>query len=256
MYYNKDSYSIHFEKYGEGKKKIVILPGWGDTRSTFDSMIYEFKSKYTVYIMDYPGFGQSIFPDKDLTVYDYTNMIRDFLESENIDNPIIIAHSFGGRIATLLTGYYKDKVDKLILIDSAGIKPRKNPYQIFKTYTYKFLKKLKIFLPKRKRSIYLKRLLHLFGSADYKALDQNMLKTFRNIVNLDLKYYFKNIDVKTLILWGKKDKDTPVKDAYAIHKYIKNSKLYVFPDATHFSYLNYPTMTHQLILNFIEKEST
>lgn len=256
MYYNKDSYSIHFEKYGEGKKKIVILPGWGNTRSTFDSMIYELKKKYTVYIMDYPGFGQSIFPDKDLTVYDYANIIRDFLESESIDNPIIIAHSFGGRIATLLTGYYKDKVDKLILMDSAGIKPRKNPYKIFKTYTYKFLKKLRIFLPKRKRSIYLKRLLHLFGSADYKALDQNMYQTFRNIINLDLKYYFKSIDVETLILWGKKDKDTPLRDAYTIHKYIKNSKLYVFPNGTHFSYLNHPTMAHQLILDFIEKEST
>lgn len=256
MYYNKDSYSIHFEKYGEGKKKIVILPGWGDTRRTFDFMIHHLKKNYTVYIMDYPGFGQSIFPDKDLTVYDYTNIIRDFIESERIDNPIIIAHSFGGRIATLLTGYYKDKVDRLILIDSAGIRPRKNLYKILKTYTYKFLKKLKIFLPKRKRNLYLKRLLHLFGSTDYKALNQNMYQTFRNIVNLDLKYYFKSIDVKTLILWGKKDKDTPVKDAYTIHKYIKNSKLYVFPNATHYSYLNFPAMTNQMIDEFIHDEDT
>lgn len=255
MYYNKDSYSIHFEKYGTEKKKIVILPGWGNTRNTFDAMIYELKKKYTIYIMDYPGFGQSIFPDYDLTVYDYTNIIRDFIESEKIDNPIIIAHSFGGRIASLLAGYYKDKIDKLILIDSAGIKPKKNTIKIFKTFTYKFLKKLNFFLPKRKRNIYLKRLFRMFGSTDYKALDQHMLKTFRNIVNLDLKYYFKNIDVKTLILWGKKDKDTPIKDAYIIHKYIKNSKLHVFPDATHFSYLNYPTMTHQLILSFLDEDS-
>lgn len=251
MYYNKDSYSLHFEKYGEGKKKIVILPGWGDTRKTFDSMIFELKKNYTVYIMDYPGFGQSIFPDYDLTVYDYTNIIRDFLASEQIKNPIIIAHSFGGRIATLLAGYYKEKIEKLILIDSAGIKPRKNIIKICKTYTYKFLKRLKVFLPKRKRSIYLKRLLHLFGSSDYKALDQNMYQTFRNIVNLDLRYYFKNIDVATLILWGKKDKDTPIRDAYIIHKAIKNSKLHIFKDAAHFSYLNYPSITYQMIHEFI-----
>lgn len=256
MYFNKDSYSLYFEKHGCGTKKILILPGWGDTRKTFDFMVHYLKTKYTVYIIDYPGFGKSLFPDHDLSVYDYANMIRDFIRKEKIVNPIIIAHSFGGRIATLLTGYYKEQIDKLILIDSAGIKPRKNIFRIVKTYTYKFLKKLKVFVPKRKRNYYLKRLLNIFASSDYKALDKNMYQTFKNIVNLDLKYYLKSIDTKTLIIWGKNDKDTKIRDAYIMNKYIRNSKLYVFDDATHFSYLNYPSTTNQIINEFIESTDT
>lgn len=254
MYFNKDTYSLHYEKYGEGKEKLLILPGWGDTRKTFDLMIYALKELYTVYIIDYPGFGLSIFPDNDLTIYDYTNIIRDFMESENIENPIVIAHSFGGRIASILSGYYKENIKKLVLIDSAGIKPRKNILKIIKTYTYKLLKWIRYLLPRRKRNIYLKKLLNIFGSSDYKALDKKMYTTFKNIVNHDLKYCFKNINCPTLLIWGEKDKDTKLRDGKLMNKYIKDSKLVTFPDAGHFSYLNYPAKTNQLLIDFIEKE--
>lgn len=252
MYYNKDTYSIYYEKYGMGEKTILILPGWGNTRETFYQMISYFKDRYTIYILDYPGFGKSIFPEFDLTIYDYTNIIRDFIKEEKIENPIIIAHSFGGRIATLISAYYKDKIEKLILIDSAGIKPRKNILKLLKQSIYKLLKKAKVFFPKRKQSLYLKRLLHLFGSTDYKALSKNMQKSFRNVVNEDLKYYIKYIECKTLIIWGKKDKDTKVRDAKYMRKHIKHSSLVIFPDSGHFSYLNQPNITYQLIENFIK----
>lgn len=254
MYFNKDNYSIYYKKYGENNSNIIILPGWGDTRNTFDFIINELSKKYTVYIFDYPGFGRSIFPDNDLTIYDYTNIIRDFIKDKNIVNPTIIAHSFGGRIATLLSGYYKDDINKLILIDIAGIKPKKNIFKLLKQTLYKILRKLKFLIPKRKRNIYLKKLLLLFGSSDYKVLNNNMQKTFRNIVNEDLKFYYKSIKQKTLLIWGQKDKSTPLKDAYYIKENIKNSKLIIYPKVGHFSYLDSPILTTELIINFIENK--
>ncbi len=253
MYFNKDNYALYYEKYGNSDSIILILPGWGDTRKTFNMMIDYFKLKYTVYILDYPGFGKSIFPEKDLTIYDYTNIVRDFMAQEQIKNPIIICHSFGGRIATLLAGYYKDLIKKIIMIDVAGIKRRKKIMQLLKQTIYKFLKKLKIFVPKRKRNIYLKRLFRKFASTDYKALDQNMYQTFKNIISEDLKYYYKEINVPTLLLWGEKDKDTPLKDGYYINKKIKNSNLIIYPKVTHYSYLAYPTLTNQIIESFIKE---
>ena len=119
MYYNKDDISMYYEKYGNSDKVIIILPGWGDTRNTFKIMIDYFKLNYSVYIFDYPGFGNSVFPNRDLTIYDYTNIIREFIKDEGISNPIIIAHSFGGRIAVLMAGYYKDSIKKLIMIDTS-----------------------------------------------------------------------------------------------------------------------------------------
>lgn len=175
------------------------------------------------------------------------------MSENNIINPIIIAHSFGGRIATLLTGYYKEKIDKLIMIDTASIKPKKKLGKLIKQGIYKLLKKLKIFLPKRKRANYLNKLIKIFGSTDYKNLPNTMQTTFKNIVNENLVYYLNNIESETLILWGKLDKATPLKDGIKMNKLINNSALIIFPKGTHFSYLEYPIPTISIIEEFIKE---
>ena len=252
MYFNNKDVSIYYEKYGNNKKNILILPGWGNTRTTFTNIINFFKDN-TIYIIDYPGFGNSPIPEKELTIYDYTNLVRDFLDEMQIKNPIIIAHSFGGRIATLLTGYYKEKIDKIIMIDAASIKPRKSIKVLIKQTTYKVLKKLTYLLPKLKQEYYRQKLLKIFGSTDYQNLPNNMHKTFKNIVNENLIYYLKNIESETLLLWGKLDKDTPLKDGYKMNNLIKNSALIIFPKGNHFSYLQYPYLTNKIIFEFIKE---
>lgn len=251
MYYNQDDYSIYYEKYGQKEKVILILPGWGNTRKTFTYLINKLQENFTIYIIDYPGFGNSPFPSKDLTIYDYTNIIRDFMYDKKIINPIIIAHSFGGRIATLLAGYYKEEIDKLILIDSAGIKRKKKVKIWIKEKIYKLLKQIKKILPKKSKEKYHKALLQIFGSADYKSLPPNMTKTFQNVIKEDLKAFLNYIEPETLILWGEKDCDTPLKDAKLTKKKVKNSGLVIYPKATHFSYLEYPDLTYKIIENFL-----
>ena len=253
MYYNREEYSIYYEKYGNNEKTILILPGWGDTRKTFYNIINILKEDYTIYIIDYPGFGKSIFPNKDLTIYDYTNIIRSFLTDFNIVNPIIIAHSFGGRIATVLTGYYKEKIDKLIMIDTAGIKHKKGILKWLKEKTYKLLKLIKYILPKNKRKNYIKKLLNIFGSIDYKNLNDYMRKTFQNIIQEDLKYYLKEVNTETLLIWGKLDESTPLKDGKIMNKLIENSALIVFPNGNHFTYLQYPILITNIIKEFIKE---
>ena len=136
MYFKSNNIKIYYEKYGNTNKTILILPGWGDTRETFNQIINCFKDNYTIYILDYPGFGKSPIPKKTLTIYDYTEIIYNFLNKNKINNPLIIAHSFGGRITTLLTTKYKVKIDKMLLIDIAGIKPKKTLKQKIKETIY------------------------------------------------------------------------------------------------------------------------
>ena len=56
MYKYKDI-EIHYKTYGNSKKSIVILPGWGNTKDTFANIINLLKDKYKIYIVDYPFFG-------------------------------------------------------------------------------------------------------------------------------------------------------------------------------------------------------
>ena len=237
MYYKYNGYNIYYEKYGNSKKTIIILPGWGYTRPTFNNIIDKFKNKYTIYIFDYPGFGNSKIINENLTIYDYSKIIYNFIKDNKITNITIIAHSFGGRISSILISKEKLKVNKLILIDVAGIK-RINIKLLIKKYIYKLLKLLSCLLPLEKKYLVRKKLFQLFSSNDYYSLPPNMYITFKNIIKEDLTKYYKKINIKTLIIWGEKDIDTPLKDAKKLNKIIKNSKLITYKNENHFSYLN------------------
>ena len=247
-----NDFNIYYEKYGNGTSNIIILPGWGDTRSTFNTLIETLKKCFTVYIIDYPGFGNSSFPNRDLSIYGYANLIKDFITVNDIENPIIIGHSFGGRIGIILTGLYKIQIKKMILIDSAGIKHKKKLKAKFKQTIYKFLKKIGNILPRKLKSIYLNKLINIFGSTDFKNLNQNIRTTFIKVINEDLTKYLKDINTSTLLIWGEYDNDTPLDDGKIMNVKIEDSGLIIIPNAGHFPYLEYPYYVTKIILEFLK----
>lgn len=249
--YEYDDISIYYTKYGNSDKYLLILPGWGDTRNTFNNIINLLKDTYTIYIIDYPGFGNSPILNKELSIYDYARLIFNFIKDKNIINPIIIAHSFGGRISSILLGNYKLNINKLILIDVAGIK-RLNIKLLLKTRLYKILKKLTFLLPSSIKVKARDKLFKIFSSTDYCSIPNTMKKTFQNIIKEDLRDYYKNITCDTLIIWGEKDYDTPLKDGKYLNRIIKNSALIIYRNAGHFSYLNYPYLTNKILEKYLK----
>ncbi len=241
--------NFKYKKYGNSNKVLIILPGWGNTRKTFDFYINNLKDKFTIYIFDYPGFGESLFPNNDLTIYDYALYIKRFIEDNSINKPYILCHSFGCRISILLIGKYRVLVDKLIIIGGAGIR-RHSIKRYLRTKKYKLLKKLSVFIPKKKRYIYLNKLRNKYSSNDYKDLSSNMKNTFNNIINADLRKYLKYIYTPSLLIWGEKDTSTPLKDGKLMNRKINNSGLITIKKGTHFVYLEYPFYILKIILFF------
>ena len=137
-------------------------------------------------------------------------------------------------------------------MDVAGIK-RFNLKIFIKEKIYKLLKKLIKLLPKLKQNYYKQKLLLLFSSNDYQSIPPVMKKTFQNIIKEDLKKYYKNITTNTLIIWGEKDIDTPLKDAYFMKIHIKGSGLIIYENSKHFSYLDKIYLTNLIINKFINK---
>lgn len=254
MYFKYKDIDLYYEKYGNGKEELVILPGWGDTRKSFSHIISLLADYYTIYIVDYPGFGNTVFPPHDMTIYDYSDMIKEWLDSLSLENATLLGHSFGGRILITLTGYYHYNYEKIILMNAAGIKPKKTLQSVFRKRYYKLLMKMGNILPSSIRKKFKDYLFSHFASSDYKSLLPIMRKTFQNIISEDLTSYLEEINSQTLILWGNDDTSTPVKDAYLMRKKIKNSKLYVFKNTGHFTYLEQAIKTIELIAGFIEKD--
>ena len=250
MYFKHRYANIYYEQVGDTKQVIIILPGWGDTRGTFQFIIDHFKQDFSIYIFDYPGFGNSPPIHKELTMNDYATIFYDFMQEKKIDSPIILSHSFGGRITAILLGRYSIKVKKVILMDVAGIK-RKKIRNKLRTLLYKTLKKICTII---NQPLLLNKIRSSFSSTDYMNVHPYMYQTFKNIIQEDLRKDYAHIESDVLIIWGKKDPDTPVQDAHYLHRVIHNSGLIIFPQASHFSYLDEPYLTLRILHYFLKQK--
>lgn len=215
-----DGIKINYHKSGAGLD-LLLLHGWGLNMHTFDNLARELSEDFTVYQIDLPGFGESEIPYP-FTIDDYVEVINEFCSVLSIKNPIILGHSFGGRIAMKYASSYK--VSKLILVASPGIKQKFNIVKFAKIKLYKICKKLKINL--------------FIGSKDYKNANSVMKSTLVMAVNEDLSIYLASIKVSTLLLYGQKDKIVPLYIGKRINKLIKGSGLVVIPNSNHFPYID------------------
>ncbi len=214
--YEQDSLCYKVDGIGEN---IILLHGWGSNKETFDNVVNHLKEDFCCYQIDLPGFGGSVINEA-LSLDEYTEILNDFIIKNNITNPIILGHSFGGRIAIDYASKYK--VNKLILVNSAGI--RKFKLSVFlKIRLYKMCKKLNI-----KNNL---------GSVDYKNSNSILKQTMNKIVPIDLSDRMKMIECETLLLWGEHDTITPLKEGKLINRYIKGSTLITIPKSKHFPYI-------------------
>ena len=222
---------MNYIKFGESKKYIVFLHGWGSDKNSFIWLKNEFL-EYTKVFVDFAGFGDTPEPSKPYMVLDYVLDLKQLLDNFEIDDLILVGHSFGGRVAIRFSFLYQNNYSnyKLCLVDSAGLKPRRGFKYYYNVYKYKISKKI---FPNSNS-------LKKYGSEDYKKLSANMKKTFINIVNEDLSCYASYITAKTLIIWGDNDRETRLYMAKKLRRLIRNSRLEIIKNSGHFPFLDKP----------------
>lgn len=240
------NYPIHFKTFGNGKKFVLFLHGWGGSTNSFLSVAKRLSNEYKVVILDLYGFGKTKFPKVPIDTYEYATQIYLFLKNKSIDELDIVAHSFGGRIAMVLASAFDIKINNLILVSSAGVVPKKTlsyKYRVLKYKIYKRLNKLNLISSKK---------LSTFGSDEYKQLDSLQKISYVKIVNQGLEYLMKDIKSKVLLVWGDQDTTTPMYMARIIKDAIPNAGLYVYANSGHFAYLENYVNFCNLLLTFLK----
>lgn len=242
MYKNINNCDINYIRYGNTKgEDVVLLHGWGQNIEMMKPIGNALEKNFNVTIIDLPGYGESSEPPFPWEVSDYVDAIKKLLEEEKIDNPILIGHSFGGKISLLYSSMYK--VKKLVLFGS----PFKREIEklSIKTKILKSLKKVPIL---NKLEGFAKK--HI-GSADYRNATDTMRKVLVNTVNLDITENIKKIKAPTLIIWGSLDEAVPLKRAYELESLIKDSGLVVYENCTHYAYLENLGQTINILYSFL-----
>lgn len=240
--------NVNYIDEGDGDV-VLMLHGWGSNASLYSSQIKLLKDKYRVIALNLPGHSGSDEPLEPFSVEDFARFTLDFLKTLDVKKVTLVGHSVGGRIIIKIMSFKDLDIDvsKIVLIDSAGVKPIRKNKMTFKSFSYKVLKAIfgnkivKKCFPNIINSVKAK-----FGSEDYRNATPMMRDTLVKIVNEDLTPFFECNKKDTLLIWGRNDMATPLKDGELMESKMEKSALVVIDGAGH-----YPFLEQQYIFNKI-----
>lgn len=235
---NVQNLDINYIQYGEGKD-IILLHGWGQNIEMMKPLGDNFCDRFRITILDFPGFGESEEPKETWTIEKYVCLLEELSKKLNIKKPIVIGHSFGGRVAIKFSS--RNPIEKLVLFGSPCIRIQENlPLSV------KILKKIKKLPGMNGIGEYMKQFI---GSRDYKAASPIMRQTLVEVVNEDLSKYAREIDAPTLLIWGTNDEEAPLNDAKELEKIMLDAALITMP-GTHYAYLENLGQVVNILNNF------
>ena len=248
MIYKYDNKDVFVEVTGDGEP-VLLLHGWGCTHEIFKSLAQILSQQYKVYSFDFPGFGASHEPSEVWGVEEYTRLIETFIADNGIKKPALVGHSFGGRVSLLYSS--RNETARVVLVDAAGIKPKRPFKYYWKVYTFKILKWLcNTFLPRAKALAIIDRRRKGAGSSDYNNASPKMRAILSKVVNEDLTHLLPKIKAPTLLFWGNQDTATPLCDAKTMERLIPDAGLVVAHGTGHFSFIENAGLFTAVMKNF------
>lgn len=233
-----DELKLNFIVEGEGDN-VVILHGWGANINTIMPIFNILKDKFKVHAIDLPGFGESEEPKEPIDSFKYAEIVKSYMDKMGIEKVILIGHSLGGKISIILGKKYPDLVEKIVLVNSAGLIPKRGVKYYTKVYSFKalrFIYRNIFFWLKNEEKM--EKFYKKFGSTDYKESSGVMRKILVTVVNENLKPLLKEIQAPTLLIWGDEDTSTPLYMGKIMENEIKDAGLVVLEGTGHFSYLD------------------
>ena len=233
------SQTVACKETGTSGDCMVILQGWGTTFSIYDGIVAHLAEHYRIVQLDLPGFGASPEPEEPWSVAQYADFTCKFIEALDVDSVSILAHSFGGRIVFELAARsdLPFAIDRLVLVDVAGLVYEKTPAEKSKVRRYKMLRRLAD-----------KPAIHAMfpdliddwrsrqGSRDYRNASPVMKQVLVKAVNYDQRHLMGKVSCPTSLIWGENDQETPIDFASTMHELIAGSTLAIVPDAGHFPF--------------------
>lgn len=245
---------IRYEESGDAEgAPVVIMHGWGCDHTTVRSIAAILEPGMRVINVDLPGHGASSEPENVWGVEEYTQLVEGLIKELNLKAPALIGHSFGGRVAILLSS--RNEVGKVMLVDAAGVKPKRPLKWYWKVYKFKLAKQFMLLIYGKERGMKkIEEMRNRKGSADYRNASPRMKQILSKCVNEDLKHVMPGIKSPVLLVWGEEDTATPLSDAKTMEKLMPDAGLVSFPGCGHYSFLDNPIGFKAVAKEFFKSE--
>lgn len=235
---------------GEGDV-VVLLHGWGCDHTIWQATIDALVPHRKVIAVDFAGFGRSGEPTTVWGVEEYTRSVEALLGSLGVVRPTLVGHSFGGRVSIVYAS--RNEVERVVLTDAAGVKPKRSLRYYRKVYTFKLLKHtLPLLIGRQKAQMIIDQRRAKAGSSDYNRATPMMRAILSKCVNEDLCHLMPKIAAPVLLFWGDKDSATPIADAHKMKRRMPDAGLVVAEGAGHFAMLEQPALWMSALKSFIK----
>lgn len=245
---------------------IVLLHGTSASLHTWEGWAAELKTKRRVIRFDLPGFGLTgPYPDNDYTLAHYARFINAALDKLGVAHGVLGGNSFGGQVALAATLAYPQRVDKLILVDSAGyaISPTSVPIGFRLALLPVVNKIMEVTLP---RSVVTASVRSVYGDparATPEIIDRYyqlalregnrhaLVERLKQILKDEISAQIPKVKVPTLILWGGRDQLIPPESGRRFQRDIAGSQLVMFDDLGHVPHEEDPLRTVATVKTFL-----
>ncbi len=201
--------AVFAEVFGEGRPRVLALHGWGRRGVDFQHSL----AGLPALAPDLPGFGASPPPDQVIGAEGYADIVASLL-SEFDGPPVLIGHSFGGRISVCLAARFPDQVGPVILTGAPVIRSQRASRPSVSYRIVRYFNKVGLVSDGRMEA-----LRRQSGSVDYRAATGVMRDILVKLVNESYEDQLQSVQSQVLFLWGESDREVPIsvaRDAVAI----------------------------------------
>lgn len=255
---------IRYLEAGDATKpKVILLHGLGANADSWQatpmvSSIVALSAKYHVIAPDQIGFGKSDKPFLKYRVGTYADFLDKFMSELKIEKASLVGNSLGGWVSGLMAVKYPNRVEKLILVDAAGLSPEtidfNRVYQLNNSTRDEIRANLKL--------IFANPLFHNEALVD-QFMTQRVMTNDGNTINAIIESIKRKEDFldgelskikkPTLIIWGRQDGLLPLSDGEKFNKGIAGSELVIFDNCGHVpQFEKFPEFTKK-VLEFLDK---
>jgi len=274
FYIDVNGVRTRYRQAGGGGLPVILIHGLGASAEIWSANIGALASRHRVYVPDLPGFGHTEKPEwMDYGPGAYSRFVRDFMAALGIGRAALVGHSLGGGVALRVILDDPGRVDRLILVSSAGLGREVSlPLRIASIPFFDrifFKPPLPVFIRFLHRLVYYRAAItpefaHLYYEMFFQPGSVRAFTSIlRNIATLrgarpgilePIREGLGAITAPALILWGRQDRILPVSQAFDAAGRIPGARLHVFERCGHMPNVEYPKEFNRLVLEFLQED--
>ena len=260
---------INYVEMGpESGKTLLLVHGLGGAWQNWLETIPHFAREHRVIALDLPGFGQAPLPDWEVSVEAYGRLVHEFADAIGIRTCTIVGNSMGGFVAAEAATRRQDRFKQLVLASAAGISHARMKRQPAEVAARMSIATAPLTLRNERRLIRRPRIRQIFFSGLFYAphrLRPELLWEFlhhgtgkpgfvpavQGLIGYDILDRLEDVEVPTMVVWGRNDHVVPPNDAIGYAKRLHNSRTVIFDKAGHVPMAERPVRFNRVLEAFL-----